>query len=98
MTQYKNENFKIDTNALMRALQDEKKKVIDNINDIRSDPKKARHIVIDVAFEPDPNNRDVKITSTIVSKLAPYSCSALSHGIEQLSVDDIEDPETGEIR
>lgn len=89
MPKYRDNQFELDSDALMDAIQAEKKKVIENINDRRSDPKAKRHIVIDIAFTPDPNSGAITIGSTIVSKIAPVSISALASGVVQLTIDDV---------
>ena len=48
-------------------------KVLANIEDLNTDPKKARSITVKVTFKPDDYREKVVVTYEVDSKLAPKS-------------------------
>lgn len=46
-------------------------RVLENIQDLNTEPGKARQITIKVTFKPDNNRENIKVSYTVQSSLAP---------------------------
>lgn len=96
MARYRDEQFSIDTEAILEMISEQKEIVMSNINDLRADQKKKRSIELKIEFTPRPETSSIVVATSITSKISPLNFKALNEAVEQLSIEDI-DPETGEI-
>ena len=58
-------------NKIMELADYELEKVMANINDINTDPKKKRKITIELTFAPSEDRKQIVMTSQVKSKVEP---------------------------
>lgn len=61
--------------AIMEQVDCEVSKIVDNIIDVNTDPKKKRQLVLTVEFAPSADRSVVSVSATAKSKLQP--CNAI---------------------
>lgn len=93
---YRDDQFDLDTESILEMIAEQKKTVMANINDTRSDAKKKRSIDLKIEFTPRPETNSIVVSTSISSKIQPLNFKALNEAVTQLAFDDV-DPETGEI-
>lgn len=57
--------------AVIERIDMEMLKVMENIQDLNTEPSKARSITIKVAFKPDNSRENIKVSYQVQSSLAP---------------------------
>lgn len=59
--------------ALLEAADYELEKIMSNINDINTDPKKKRTMTIKISFVPNQDRKKITMSTQVLSKVEPVS-------------------------
>lgn len=69
--QQKTSIIKMARGAVIERIDLEMLKVMENVQDLNTEPGKARQITIKVNFKPDNNRENIKVSYQVQSSLAP---------------------------
>lgn len=59
--------------AILEIADNELERILANINDINTDPKKKRQIEIKLVFEPSKDREQIRMTAQVKSKIEPLA-------------------------